>query len=134
MSEPEATCSGLGPPIGSVVPESTQRTRVLVAVEPRMYRQVIATSIDEHFPQVELRTAAADTLEDELASFRPHLIVGNELSEVIRAETPYWMEVLLGETLDANVRVDEHRSTIKNAGLQDLLATVQAAVEQASSG
>lgn len=98
-----------------------------------MYRQVIASLIGEYFPQVELRTVASDALEDELASFRPHLIVGNELAEGVREEAPYWMEVLLGETLDANVLVDEHRSTIKNAGLQDLLATVQAAVEKASS-
>ena len=50
--------------------------RVLVTLSPRMYRQAVALSVQRNRPGlVDVRLAPPEAMEEELESFRPHLLV-----------------------------------------------------------
>ena len=51
--------------------------RILVAIEPRMYREVLAFHIRNQRPRSEIVLASPETLRDEVKRTRPHLIVAN---------------------------------------------------------
>jgi len=80
--------------------------RVLVAVEPLMYREAIAHILLQGRPQVEVRTAGPEDLAQEVESFLPHLVVCNVLSEKIKGTASSWVQILYEDSLDANVHVD----------------------------
>ena len=52
--------------------------RVLVAVSPRMYREAIALSIQRHRPGLEVRLSPPEGANEELASFRPDLLIHDD--------------------------------------------------------
>ena len=58
--------------------------RVLVAIEPHMYREVLAFHISQQRPQSEVTLASAQTLEATAERTRPHLIVANEVPPMLK--------------------------------------------------
>ena len=53
--------------------------RILVAIEPQMYRQVLAFHFRQERPQADVVLASLQTLHDEARRTRPHLIFANEV-------------------------------------------------------
>ena len=104
--------------------------RILVAVEPRMYREVIALSLHQHRPKAEVLICPAEALEGEIGRFGPHLVVIDDnggfapdgLSEVL-----YRVEILLGVSMDARISVDGQAREVKDICIEDLLAVVDEA-------
>jgi len=117
--------------------------RVLVALSPRMYRQAVALSIQRGRPGlVDVRLAPPEAMEEELASFRPHLLVHNEASAdarngaVLVPETaleavPYRLEVLYSNGMDARISADGRLTEVRDASTDDLLRAVDAAASLA---
>jgi hypothetical protein len=113
--------------------------RVLVTLSPRMYRQAIAHSIQRARPGlVDVRLAPPEALEEELASFRPHLLVHNEASadardgalpipEVALQTVPHRLEVLYSDGMDARISADGVLTELPDASTDDLLGAVDAA-------
>ena len=102
--------------------------RVLVAIEPQMYRQVIAFHLRQQRPRSEVVLASSQTLQDEANRVRPHLIVANEVAPKLK-EMGYWVEVRADDELIATVSADGYSNTIDDVSLQDLLAVVDIAEE-----
>ncbi len=106
-------------------------TRVLVAVDPLMYREVIAHAVRKHRPRAEVLTAEPDDLVDSDETTRglaPHLVVCNRATGAVREVALSWveLEVRPGPVgLDANIKVD-HRplSRVEQAEIGDVLAAV----------
>lgn len=104
--------------------------RILVAVEPRMYREVIALSLHQHRPDAEVLICPPESLEGEIGRFGPHLLVLDDnggtapdgLSEVL-----YRVEILLGVSMDARISVDGQAREVNNICTEDLLAVVDEA-------
>jgi hypothetical protein len=113
--------------------------RVLVTLSPRMYRQAIALSIQRGRPGlVDVRLAPPEALEEELASFRPHLLVHNDPSGDSRSgalpipesalkKVPHRLEVLYSDGMDARISADGRVSELPDASTDDLLGAVDAA-------
>jgi hypothetical protein len=113
--------------------------RVLVTLSPRMYREAVALSIQRGRPGlVDVRLAPPEALGEELASFRPHLLVLDEASadaydgavpvpETALEAVPYRLEVLYSDGMDARLSADGRISEIRDASTDDLLETVDAA-------
>lgn len=61
--------------------------RIVVAIEPRMYREVLAFYFSKQRPQAEVVLASPETLREEVKRTRPHLLVANivpsELKEML---------------------------------------------------
>jgi len=105
--------------------------RVLVAIEPRMYQEVLTFHIRQQRPRSEVVLASAQTLEAEAKQTRPHLILANEVSVSLKEMGLYWVEVHSSdELLNATISADGYSATIPDVSLQDLLAVVDKAEEQ----
>ena len=113
--------------------------RVLVTLSLRMYRQAVALSIQRARPGlVDVRLAPPEALEEQLASFRPHLLVHNEASadardgavpvpEAALEAVPYRLEVLYSDGMDARISADGRLTELPDASTDDLLEAVDAA-------
>ena len=110
--------------------------RVLVTVEPRMYREAIALAVQRDRPDAEVILVSAVGLDGQVDGFEPHMLVRNDSDEAIPEELlgsmVCRMEVLFTDGMAARVSVGESSYTIEDAGIEDLLALVDEAEGLAS--
>jgi len=109
--------------------------KVLVAIEPLMYQEVMASYLRHHRPQVEVILASEETLEAEVERVRPLLIIANEPSATAKEAETFWVGIRIGEQrIDADISIDGYTATVKNVSPQDLLAAVDRAAEELVHG
>jgi hypothetical protein len=104
--------------------------RVLVSVSPRMYREAIALSIQRHHPGLEVRISPPEAAEEELAAFRPHLLIHDDtvpIPQEVLEGVPTRVEMLYSDSMDARVRTDGMVSRMSDMSTEDLLRTVAVA-------
>ncbi len=108
--------------------------RILVAIEPQMYREVLAFHICQQHPRcTEVVLASPQTLLAEAERVRPHLIFANEVPVSLK-EMCFWVEVDSSDGLDATISANGYSTTVHDASLEDLLAVVDKAVEEFAHG
>ena len=117
--------------------------RVLVTLSPQMYRQAVALSVQRGRPSlVDVRIAAPEAMEEQLASFQPHLLVHNDprgdsrggalpIPEEALDMVPHRMEVLYSDGMDARLSADGRITELSDASTEDLLGAVDAATKLA---
>jgi hypothetical protein len=104
--------------------------RVLVTVSPRMYREALALSIQRHSPTLEVRISPPEAAEEELASFRPHLLIHDDtahIPEEVLEGIPTRVEMLYSDSMDARVRAHGMVSQMRDMSTEDLLRTLAVA-------
>ncbi len=104
--------------------------RVLVTVEPRMYREAIALAIHRNRAALDVRIASPEEAEAELASFRPHLLVHNDtapIPEKALAGVPCRLEVLYSDSMNAKTRARGREEEVRDMGVGGLLGLVDEA-------
>ncbi len=103
-------------------------TKMLIAIDPRMYRQVLAHVVRQRRPSVEVLTAEPEELEEVADRLAPHLIICHQATPAVRASAWSWveLEVRLGAgDLEANVKVDgSPASRVECADVSDILAAL----------
>ena len=105
--------------------------RILVAIEPQMYRQVLAFHFRQERPRADVLLASPQTLHDEARRTRPHLIFANEVPpEFKEAGGVFWVEVRTDDGLVATISADGYSTTIHDVSLQELLAVVDKTQEE----
>ena len=99
--------------------------RILVAVKPRVYREVLALSLHQHRPDAEVLISPPEALDGEVGRFKPHLLV---CSEGAMPDMPpsvlCRVEVMFSNGLDARIGLDGRVAEAKDVGTEDLLALV----------
>jgi hypothetical protein len=65
--------------------------RILVANEPRCYREVIAAAVHELRPHAEVITVEPADLDRAVVYRQPHLVVCSRLTEVVETHSPVWV-------------------------------------------
>lgn len=108
--------------------------RVLIALNPLMYRQTILFFLAEHRPLIDLKSADPADLDQELSSFSPDLLICHETIPAVRHHVVSQVEILYSDGLDALVCVEDRESRINNIGVQDLLNAVDETAELVSFG
>jgi DNA-binding IclR family transcriptional regulator len=103
--------------------------RILVAIEPQMYGEVLAFHIRQERPLSEVVLASSQTLWAEAERARPHLIVANEVPPKLK-QMCFWVEVRTEDRLVATISADGYSTTIDDVSLQELLAVVDKTEEQ----
>jgi hypothetical protein len=101
--------------------------RVLVTLSPRLYRESVALSIQWARPDLEVRTAAPEDADLELAGFRPHLLLHDDTLPV-----PEWalsdvrcrVEISYSDSMNALVVAGGEISSVRDISTEDLLRTV----------
>src|SRR5919112_2850755 len=68
---------------------------VLIAIQPRMYAEVLAFSIGRHRPHAEVSLLSpSEELEDAVQRLRPHLVVANSVPQAAREDASFfWVEM-----------------------------------------
>jgi len=95
-----------------------------------MYREAIALSIQRHHPGLEARFSPPEVAEEELASFRPHLLIHDDtvpIPQEVLEGVHTRVEMLYSDSMDARVRTDGMVSRMSDMSTEDLLRTVAVA-------
>ena len=106
--------------------------RVLITLEPRMYRQAIALALRRSRPNSEVLLAAEESLNGQVHDFAPHVLVrndsGREFPEELMGGVVCRVEVLYTDDMGVRVSVAGGRSyTIEDASMEDLISLVDEA-------
>jgi hypothetical protein len=110
--------------------------RVLVTVEPRMYREAIAFALQRSRPEAEVILVPEVVLDGQVKHFAPHVLVRNDSDGVVPegmlGSVVCRMEVLYTDGMAARVSAGGSSYTIEDASMEDLLALVDEAEDLAS--
>jgi hypothetical protein len=105
--------------------------RVLVTVEPRMYREAIALAVQRDRPEAEVMLVPDEILDGQVENFAPHVLVRNDsdqaVPEGLLSSVVCRMEVLYTDGMAARVSVGGNSYRIEDATMEDLLALVDEA-------
>jgi hypothetical protein len=107
--------------------DNPRKVLVLLANEPRAYRESIAQVFRQLRPNVEVMTAEPDELEELVLRLAPEMVIFSEATGVVREHVPVWVELYPGYGPKSMVGVGEERSTIEEIQLSDLLSVVDRA-------
>jgi hypothetical protein len=110
--------------------------RVLIAIAPSLYAEVLAFSIGRHRPHAEVSVLGpSEGLEDALLGVRPHLVVANRVRGTVRG-TIFWVELdepRAGEVLEllgADISADGYSRSVSNVTTAHVLAALDRAEEK----
>ena len=110
---------------------ATPAVRILVAIEPYMYRQVLAFHFRQERPLSKVVLASPQTLQAEAERTRPHLILANEVPPELKEEgSSFWVELRASDVLVATISADGYSDTVRDVSLEDLIAVVDKAEEE----
>ena len=105
--------------------------RVLVTVEPRMYREAIALALQRARPNTEVMLAPEDLLDGQVKDFAPHVLVRNDVDLEIPEEqlggVVLRVEVLYTDGMAARISLDGRSYEIEDASMDDLISLVDEA-------
>ena len=108
--------------------------RVLVAIDPFMYGQVLAFCLSKERPRAEVSLlSSAEDLAAELERARPHLVVANRMPPAAKARAFFWVEVdaLRGPTsLNAEISADGYSGSVADVRVEHVLAALDRAEEE----
>jgi hypothetical protein len=100
---------------------------VLLANEPRAYRESIAQVFSQLRPHLEVIITEPGELEESVLRYGPNLVVCSEATGVVREHVPFWIELYPGYGSESVVSSEGARSTIEEIHLSDLLSVVDRA-------
>ena len=110
--------------------------RVLVTVEPRMYREAIALALQRARPHSEVMLAPENVLDGQVGEFAPHVLVRNdsdrEIPEGQLGSVVLSVEVLYTDGMSARISVGARSYAIEDATMDDLISLVDEAEGLAS--
>ena len=106
--------------------------RVLVTVEPRLYREAIAIAVRRGRPEAEVMLVPPNLLGGQVDGFEPHVLVRSdsdgEILEKLLGSVVVRVEVLITDGMAARVSVGgEEPYMIEGAGIEDLLGLLDEA-------
>ena len=102
---------------------------VLIAIEPRSYRQVIGQTIQALRPHVEVVVLEPSTLEAGVARLKPELVFADRPDVSAPTGRPAWVEFRPYEEPPARVRMAGRTRELGEVELSDLLSIVDEAEE-----
>ncbi len=102
----------------------TGKMRVLLANEPRVYREAMASAFRYLCLGAEIAVAESDGLDDQVTEFRLHLVLSSQAARSLEDHPlPHVLLYPEGES-KALVSIDGQQTTIVNVELADLLLVI----------
>ena len=101
--------------------------RILVTVQPQMYREALALTLQHHRPDAEVMLGSLESLDGQATSFRPHLLVRNDTDGAdmeLQRDVLCWIEILYSDGMDARISMGGEVWNIKDICTEDLLEIV----------
>ena len=107
--------------------------RIVLAVEPRSYREAIGSAIQALRPHLEVAVVEPSVLASEVVRLYPELVMCGQPNAVIPDGVLAWVEYRPYDEW-AEVCLDGRRSKLTDVQLDDLLVIVDEAEELARTG
>lgn len=107
-----------------------KKMRVLVANEPRLYREVISACLRELEPEIEAVLVDPEELDDRVQRDAPDLVFCSRVTPRVADEVPVWAEVYPEDEplLVVSINTGRRRLTaVEDNGLPNLLWIVEQA-------
>ncbi len=102
--------------------------RVLITVQPLMYREALAFAIHNRRPDIEVLVGPEASLDGEIEGSAPHLLVRNDTdgADTDRLEGALcWVEILYSDGLNARVSLDGKVWEIEDMCMDDLISLIE---------
>lgn len=102
--------------------------RVLITVQPLMYREAIALAIHNRRPDIEVLLGPEDSLDGEVERFAPHLLVRNDTDGANmerKTGALCWIELIYSDGLNARVSLDGEVWEIEDICIDDLISLIE---------
>ena len=100
------------------------KTRVLIANEPRSYREVISEAIRRLRPDLDTLTASPEELDDLVSRLLPDVVVCSLASPAVRSRAPVWIELYPKHAAHSIVSFHGQHSVAEDVQLSDILDVV----------
>lgn len=107
-----------------MIQETRNRLRVLLANEPRSYREAIAAVLRETRPEASIFEADSSRIHFEVAYYRPDLVICSRATSAVRGLVASWVELYSDHGPLSLVYVDGRLSEVEDMQLQALLSIV----------
>lgn len=99
--------------------------RLVVACEPRVYRDVLATILGQMRPGIEVRAADSADLQDAIAAGAPHMVIASCPADV---DVPAWITLYPNGRQEAVVTLAGEKKMHHSFELTEILAIVDRAM------
>ncbi len=103
------------------------RTLVLIANEPRSYREAVAEAIRQLRPGVEVEIVDPDALEASISRSVPDMVICSRATEAVRSSVPVWVELYPEHAARSVASIGGRREEFAEIQLDDLLSIVDRA-------
>jgi hypothetical protein len=104
-----------------MVDRSAPAPRILLANEPRLYRDVLAAALAQLRPQSRVLTADAPELDAAVAHHRPDFVVCSGLTEAVRSQALAWAVLYPAGSRHADIGLAGARLTLHEVEFTGLL-------------
>ncbi len=98
--------------------------RILIANEPRSYREVIAAALRALRPQMEVIAVEPVMLDGEVINHNPHLVVCSEFSAVVQRHALAWVMLYPGGAGWATICIAQECVTVEHIELDRLIEVI----------
>lgn len=99
-----------------------EKTRALIANEPRIYREAPAEALRRFRPRLEVNAVEPDALDAEVGRFHPHLVVCSRDCAGPKNGALTWVTLYPGGENLAEIVTAGGHATIVGIGFSDLLS------------
>ncbi|MDQ3045421.1 MAG: hypothetical protein M3R06_09790 [Chloroflexota bacterium] len=105
-----------------------EKVRVVVANEPRAYREAIGTVMRELRPDVEVVTVEPGDLDDEVFRCPPLLVVCSRLTDAVLAYCKSWIALYPNGESHAEISIGGRFITLADVAFDALMSLLDEAV------
>jgi hypothetical protein len=109
-----------------LVPHNLNMSKALLilANEPRSYREIMANTLKDLRPHIEVFVLDPESLDDLAESLSPDLVIGSKLTARIKDRVRCWVDLYPdGEQL-VTISIGGHRRTLVDIRLSEILCIV----------
>ncbi len=98
--------------------------RILLANEPRAYREVMAGAVQQLRPQHEVVAVAPDDLDAEVLRLDPQLVLCSHLTPAVQAHPLTWVMLYPGGETRAEISIGGEHTTVGDLEFNSLLSII----------
>ena len=99
-------------------------TCIVVANEPRAYREALAGALQELRPHIEIISLEPDDLEGKVCEYSPRLVLCSRLTEAVERCSDAWILLYPNRENRAVISIAGRRTVVTDVEFSHLLAVI----------
>lgn len=96
--------------------------RILVAMDMRSYREVLAETFREFLPDTQVFEAEPEDLDRDVDRLQPDVVICSKVTDLVEAGVPNWIELYPGHGMESIVSIGGERRVFERIQLADLFS------------